>query len=95
MDESWLRSLLQSVAGGATEVDTALSQLRRLPFADLGFARLDHHRALRVGFPEVVLAEGKTTEHLTAILVELASTGQNVLSTRTSPADGSRNRGIR
>lgn len=85
MDESWLRNLLESVAGGATEVDTALSQLRRLPFADLGFARLDHHRALRTGFPEVVLAQGKTTEHLSAIVVELASTGQNVLCTRTSP----------
>jgi hypothetical protein len=67
-------------------VATALSQLRRLPFSDLGFARLDHHRALRTGVPEVVLAEGKTTEHLVAIVRELCTTGGNVLCTRVSPA---------
>jgi len=86
MDEAWLRRLLESVATGGTPVGQALTQLRRLPFSDLGFARLDHHRALRTGVPEVVLAEGKTTEHLRAIVEELASTGNNVLCTRVSAA---------
>jgi NCAIR mutase (PurE)-related protein len=86
MDEAWLRKLLESVADGGTEVTTALEKLRKLPFSDLGFARLDHHRAIRTGTPEVVLAEGKSTEHLLAIVQELASTGQNVLCTRASQA---------
>lgn len=86
MDEAWLRKLLESVRMGETPVATALGQLERLPFSDLGFARLDHHRALRTGVPEVVLAEGKSTEHLLAIVAELASTGNNVLCTRVSKA---------
>jgi NCAIR mutase (PurE)-related protein len=86
MNEAWLRNLLEAVAGGNVAVPAAIEQLRRLPYSDLGFARLDHHRALRTGVPEVVLAEGKTTEHLLAIAKELASTGQNVLCTRVSPA---------
>lgn len=84
MDEASLRSLLESVAAGNTDIGAAVSQLRRLPFSDLGFARPDHHRALRVGVPEVVLAQGKTTEHLLAIVADLAATGNNVLCTRVS-----------
>ncbi len=86
MDEAWLRNLLESVAAGSTSAPAALSQLRKLPYADLGFARLDHHRALRTGVPEVVLAQGKTAEQLVLIAQELASTGQNVLCTRVSEA---------
>lgn len=86
MDETWLRSLLASVASGDVAVDKAVSELRQLPYADLGFARLDHHRALRTGVPEIVFAEGKQTEHLLAIVRELARTGQNVLCTRVSAA---------
>lgn len=84
MDEAWLRNLLSAVAGGGVSIDGAVTALRRLPYADLGFARLDHHRALRTGVPEVVFAAGKQTEHLVAILRELAATGQNVLATRAS-----------
>jgi NCAIR mutase (PurE)-related protein len=86
MDEASLRKLLDSVAGGSLGVGAALAQLRRLPYSNLGFARLDHHRALRTGVPEVVLAEGKPTAMLVAIAQELASTGQNVLCTRVSTA---------
>lgn len=84
MDESWLRSLLAAVASGAVSVENATAELRRLPYADLGFARLDHHRALRTGVPEIVFAEGKQTQHLLAIVAELGRTGQNVLCTRVS-----------
>lgn len=84
MDAATLRSLLESVASGRTGVAEAEQRLARLPFADLGFARVDHHRTLRTGYPEVVLCAGKRTEHLVAIFQELASTGGNVLGTRAS-----------
>lgn len=86
MHKTQLRELLDAVAQGATSVPDALERLSRLPFADLGFARVDHHRALRSGVPEVVLAEGKQTEHLIAIIAELATSGSNVLVTRVSAA---------
>ncbi|MCS6914871.1 MAG: nickel pincer cofactor biosynthesis protein LarB [Myxococcales bacterium] len=85
MDPQRLRGLLEAVAQGRTDVDTAMQALARLPFADLGFARVDHHRALRTGVPEVVLAEGKQTDHLVAVVAELAAAGSNVLCTRASP----------
>lgn len=84
MDAEKLRSLLESVAAGQTSVSSAVEDLRRLPFADLGFARIDHHRALRTGVPEVVLAAGKQPEHLVAIVKELVRGGGNVLCTRVS-----------
>ena len=84
MDADTLRELLASVASGHTAVTDAHRRLTRLPFVDLGFARVDHHRTLRTGCPEVVLCAGKRIEHLVPILVELASTGGNVLGTRAS-----------
>lgn len=60
----------------------AVAELRHLPFADLGFAVVDHHRALRQGVPEVILGEGKSAEQIVAIARELARSGQNVLVTR-------------
>ena len=68
-----LRELLEDVAGGATSPDDALDRLRTLPFADLGFARVDHHRPLRQGFPEAVYAPGKTAEQCAAIVAELVA----------------------
>ncbi len=67
----------------------AQARLSRLPYADLGFARVDHHRHLRTGFPEVVLCAGKRTEHLVPIFTELAATGNNVLGTRASAEQAS------
>ena len=71
MDESTLRQLLTEVASGATDPDEAVRRLRRLPFADLGFARVDHHRALRQGLPEAVYGPGKTPDQCGAIVAEL------------------------
>lgn len=83
MDESTLRSLLDDVRSGALDPDEAVSRLRRLPFADLGFARVDHHRALRQGLPEAVYGRGKTPEQCAAIVAELiAEGGSPVLLTR-------------
>lgn len=80
-----LRELLKRVAAGQTAVETALSQLETLPFEDLGFACVDHHRSLRCGFPEVIFGQGKTPEQIEAIFMRLTAAGGNVLATRVSP----------
>ena len=71
MDEVTLRELLDGVAGGTVPPDEAVAQLRRLPFADLGFARVDHHRSLRQGLAEAVYAPGKDPDQISAIVGEL------------------------
>ncbi|MCS7209123.1 MAG: nickel pincer cofactor biosynthesis protein LarB [Fimbriimonadales bacterium] len=83
MELERLRRLLEQVARGAISVNQALDALRDLPYQDLGFARMDHHRALRKGFPEVVFCQGKTPEQVAAIVTQLAARGR-VLATRAS-----------
>lgn len=82
MDETRLKDLLARVQAGSTPLDEAFAELRQLPFVDLGFAMVDHHRAIRQGAPEVILGEGKTAEQIVAIARELVRRGQNVLVTR-------------
>jgi NCAIR mutase (PurE)-related protein len=77
-----LRDVLARLASGALDVDGALGAIKHLPFDDLGFARVDHHRQLRVGFPEVIFGQGKTATQVAAIAARLAGAGQNVLVTR-------------
>jgi NCAIR mutase (PurE)-related protein len=85
MDEAAVRKLLDDVRTGALGADDAVARLRRLPFADLGFARVDHHRALRQRVPEAVYGPGKSPEHCAAIVAELlAEPGGPVLLTRAS-----------
>src|SRR5215831_11353557 len=84
MHPDQLRSLLEQVRAGAVDVDAALERLRHLPFEDLGFANLDHHRALRHGIPEVVFGKGKTAKQAVAIVAALLARAQNVLVTRAS-----------
>jgi NCAIR mutase (PurE)-related protein len=84
VDEARLKDLLARVKDGSTPIEAAVGELRELPFVDLGFAMVDHHRAIRQGVPEVILGEGKTSEQIVAIARELARTGQNVLVTRVS-----------
>src|SRR5919202_5282378 len=73
MDEGTLRQLLDDVRNGVVSPDDAVMRLRRLPFVDLGFARVDHHRSLRQGLPEAVFGPGKSPEQCAAIVAELLS----------------------
>ncbi len=76
---------MQSVRRGGVSPDEAVERLRHLPFEELGFAKVDHHRALRVGVPEVIFGPGKTPANLAAIFIKLAARGGNVLATRATP----------
>lgn len=81
-----IREILEALQSGATTVDAATTALKHLPFEDLGYAVVDHHRALRQGVPEVIYAEGKTVEQVVGIAREIAKGGQNVLMTRVDAA---------
>lgn len=85
MDPMSLEKLLQDVQAGRLSVDEARQRLLHLPFENLGFAHVDHHRHLRQGFPEVVFAAGKSLDHLTAILGSLMERASQILITRLAP----------
>lgn len=85
MDAKKLRSLLTEVQAGQVDIDQALQRLRSLPYDDLGYARLDLHRALRQGQPEVVLCQGKTAEQVSGILQRLWEHHDRILATRATP----------
>jgi pyridinium-3,5-biscarboxylic acid mononucleotide synthase len=82
MDPRLVRELLERVRASDVSVDDALESLKQLPFRDLGFATIDHHRALRQGVPEVIFGERKTAEQIAQIAEEIARAGHNVLVTR-------------
>jgi NCAIR mutase (PurE)-related protein len=84
MNRSQIEALLQDVEAKRTSVGDALERLKDLPFEDLGFAKLDHHRALRTGMPEVIFAAGKTTDQVSRIFAHMTKAGGNVLATRAS-----------
>lgn len=85
MDRESLKRLLDDVAGGRTGVEEAVERLRTLPFEDTGYARVDHHRELRRGFPEVIFCEGKTPEQIQGISMSIINHGSDLLATRCSP----------
>jgi NCAIR mutase (PurE)-related protein len=85
VDANRLKILLEQVRAGELSPDAALEQIRTLPFEDLGFAKVDHHRALRMGVPEVIFGPGKSPEHFVEIFDRLAARGNTVLATRVSP----------
>src|ERR1035437_6770967 len=82
MDQEQLRSLFEQVRSGAVDIDAAIVRMRHMPFEDLGFAKVDHHRALRHGMSEVIFAKGKTPEQVVAIAERLLENSRNVLITR-------------
>jgi NCAIR mutase (PurE)-related protein len=84
MDSQALRKLFAEVKKKRISPDEAVERLRHMPFEDLGFAKLDHHRALRQGLPEVIFAQGKTPRQVAGIFTRLAIHGSNVLATRAS-----------
>jgi NCAIR mutase (PurE)-related protein len=80
-----LRRMLESLQKGETSPDQVLDKLRHLPYEDLGFARVDHHRALRHGFPEVIFGLGKTAEEVTAVAGRILTRAANLLVTHATP----------
>src|SRR5271165_1574950 len=84
MNAESFRKLFEQVRKGKLTPDDAVARLRHLPFEDLGFAKVDHHRALRAGMPEVILGEGKTPAQVAGIFARLAKQGGNILATRAS-----------
>jgi pyridinium-3,5-biscarboxylic acid mononucleotide synthase len=94
MDQLQLRSLLEQVREGAVDVDGAVTRLRHMPFEDLGFAKVDHHRAIRHGMPEVVFGMGKTPEEIEQIALHLLQRASNVLVTRAGEDAAARIRAV-
>ena len=84
MNRAQIEKLLNEVREGQTGVSDALESLRGMPFEDLGFAKLDHHRSLRTGMPEVIFAAGKATSQVADIFTHMAKAGGNVLATRVT-----------
>ena len=98
MNPTQLRALIEAVASGTVSAEEAERRLaeamRAQPFEDLGFARVDHHRAMRQGFPEVVLGLGKTPSQIAAIAAEIVGRGSTLLVTRASQAAYEAVRGV-
>jgi NCAIR mutase (PurE)-related protein len=90
MDQDQLRNLLEQVRAGSVDIDAAVERMRHLPFEDLGFANVDHHRALRHGIPEVVFGKGKSAEQCSGIVASLLAHAQNVLVTRATEETAAR-----
>ncbi len=86
MNKTDIAKLLKDVQSGKTDVDTALARLRHLPFEDVAFAHIDHHRHLRHGMPEVIYCEGKTLDQVAGIAKRLLANKSDVLATRANEA---------
>jgi NCAIR mutase (PurE)-related protein len=84
MDSQHLKHLLKQVQSGEVDLDTAMKRLKKLPFEDLGYAKVDFHRHMRSGVPEVIYCEGKSLEHIRGISAKLAQHHSNILATRAS-----------
>ncbi len=86
MEVEKLKILFEKVKSGEIEVSDALKSLRTLPFEDLGFSKIDHHRQLRTGFPEVIFCQGKTDDQVTQISERILNAGHPLLATRATPS---------
>ena len=86
MDATSLRKLFEQVRKGRVSPDDAVARLRHMPFEDLGFAKVDHHRRLRAGMPEVIFSRGKSPHQVGQIFKKLAAQGSNVLATKADAA---------
>lgn len=82
MDNNKLKQLLEGVKEGSVNIDEAMSELKKLPFEDIGYAKVDHHRNLRNGYPEVIYCQGKTVEQIKGIVERLMKTDNNIMATR-------------
>src|SRR5215216_5924140 len=88
MDQDQLRALFAQVRAGELDIEGAVTRLRHMPFEDLGFAKIDHHRALRHGMPEVIFAKGKTPDQIVGIAERVLEHSPNLLITRTTSETG-------
>jgi len=86
LDFEYLKGILEAVQTGESSVASALKQLKRLPYEDMGFAKIDHHRSLRTGVPEVIYCEGKSVSQIVGIAERMAKNHVNILGTRASPS---------
>ena len=86
MTPEQIRHILEAVRENELDIDSAMERLKKLPFEDLGFAHVDHHRAMRQGFPEVIFCEGKTTEQVVEIARRISEAGSTLLATRADRA---------
>lgn len=84
MKKEDLEKVLSDLKDGKISVEMAMEKLKYLPFSDLGFARIDHHRELRTGYPEIIYCQGKTTDQVKSIFGHIISTGQDVFGTRAN-----------
>ncbi|NLL05307.1 MAG: nickel pincer cofactor biosynthesis protein LarB [Clostridiaceae bacterium] len=84
MNSDVLKNMLEDVKSGKLSVDEALHELKGLPFEDLGFAKVDHHRNIRNGYPEVIYCQGKTNEQIKMIVDKLMQKNNNIMATRAS-----------
>ena len=82
MQEQDIRKILENVKNGDIDINNALDKLKDLPFEDLGYAKIDHHRGLRNGYPEVIYCEGKSLEHIQGIVEKMLVRENNILATR-------------
>ena len=88
MDQEQLRALFEQVRSGEISTDSAVERMRHMPFEDLGYAKVDHHRALRHGMPEVIFAKGKTPEQVVGIAERVLEHSPNLLITRADRISG-------
>src|SRR5262245_62593793 len=89
MDQERLKELLSEFKEGRLELDQALERMRHLPYEDLGYAQVDHHRSIRVGFPEVIFAPGKTPEQIVGIAGSLLERSSNLLDRKSTRLNSS------
>lgn len=85
MNQEDIKKLLKNLHARRISPDTAFARLKKLPYENLGFANIDHHRSIRGGFPEAIYCEGKTADQLVAIIKKMTSAGSDVLGARLSP----------
>ena len=84
MNPEYIKNILEEVKTGNKDIDTAMQELKDLPYADLSYAKVDHHRTLRRGYPEVIFCAGKTKEHLAGIVENMLPHKNNILGTRAN-----------
>jgi len=87
MNKKFLEEILKDVAEGAINPTEAMEKLKNLPYEDIGFAHIDHHRYLRTGYPETVFCQGKTSAQIVGIMEKLVENNDNVFGTRATPQD--------